>query len=113
MLMSGSACNQVVIKTLRAVLPAARAGSVGLPVQSPPPAPFLQPAVQSLPQGSSRVLALVLKAFSSHTMNKEHAVYFGDAMDTLWSGEGKGQCHELHKEHTPCTAEEQYHCNTS
>lgn len=42
---------QVVIKILRAAL-AAGAGSVGLLLESSPPTPFLQPAVQSLPQGA-------------------------------------------------------------
>lgn len=111
MLLSGSACKQVVIKTPCAVLPTAGVGSVRLTAESPPPAAFLHPAVQSLPHGSSRMLALVLKAFTSHTMNKEHAICFGDVMDTLRSGEGKGQCHELYKEHMPSTDEEQYLCN--
>lgn len=36
-------------------------------------------------------------------------MYFGDVTDTLRSGEGKGQCHQLHKEHVSCTAEEYSH----
>lgn len=76
MLLSGWACKQLVIKKPHAVLSTARVGSVGLLVESPPPATFLQPAVQSLPQGPW-VLAPVLTAFSSHTTNKEHALITG------------------------------------
>jgi len=75
LLLSGSACKQVAIKTPRAELSAAGAGSTGLPAESPPPAPLLRPAAQSLP---SPVLVQVPKAFSSHTTSKEHVVCVGD-----------------------------------